>query len=284
MINPKCSLVLEGGGMRGAYTAGALTWLLDNGIDIENCYGISTGAVHLCNFMTRDKENLLYFSTVGIADKRYIGLPALLRCGKFVDYDYLFNYIMTEERKYDLSPLKESKVRGIFGLYKLSSGKTEYYSLNDATINHLKASTTLPVLGKVVNIDGEEYFDGGITDMIPIEEAVRDGNEKFVIITTKPEDYVRKPSSSFVVNLMKIMYKQCPQLSKDYAVRHENYYKQINLINSLVEKGDAIYCFPTRHSDVTRLGGSIEELKALFDMGYEDMEERRDAILRIVNV
>ena len=284
MINPKCSLVLEGGGMRGAYTAGALTWLIDNELNIENCYGISTGAVHLCNFMTRDKENLLYFSTVGIADKRYIGKNALLRCGKFVDYDYLFDYIMMQERKYDLTPLRNCEARGRYGLYRIGIGKTEYYSLNEATIDHLKASTTLPVLGKIVNIAGEEYFDGGITDMIPIEEALRDGNEKFVIITTKPEDYVRKPSSSFVVNLMKIMYPQCPQLSADYAIRHENYYRQISIINELVEKNDAIYCFPTGHSKVTRLGGSREELKNLFDMGYADMEKRKEAIFKVVNI
>lgn len=279
----KCALVLEGGGLRGAYTAGALTWFIDNNIEFDYSYGISTGAIYLCNYLMKSKENLLYFSTDGIADKRYMYLPAILRSGKIVDYDYLFNHIMEEENHYDLSPLKDCKSNAYYGLYDLQLGKTVYYPIQEININLLKASTTLPILGKIVKENGRELFDGGITDMIPIERAIEDGCNKFVVIATKPQTYRRKPSKKFIVNLMRKTYSKYPKLYQDYEIRHINYEKQINLIKSLCDKKQAIYCCPSKESKVTRLDGSKEELKNLFDMGYQDMEDRKQELFSIIN-
>ena len=283
MVDKKCALVLEGGGLRGAYTAGALTWLIDNNIEFSRAYGISTGAVYLCNYLMKEKGNLLDYSTDGIADKRYMFLPALLRSGKIVDYDFLFDQILTQEKHFDMSPLKDCRSDAYIGLYDLGLGKTVYINIRDIDIDLLKASTSLPILGKLVNYDGKEYFDGGITDMIPIEQAINDGCEKFLIITTKPENYTRKPAKKFVVNLMKTMYPQCDQISKDYAIRHLNYNKQINLIKELTDQKKAVFSFPTKESSVTRLGGSKEELKELYDLGYSDMEDRKQSILELLN-
>ena len=181
----KTSLVLEGGGMRGAYTAGALSWLIDHGIEFDASYGISTGAVHLANFLMKSKENLYDFSVHRIVDPRIVGLRPLLHCGRIVDYDYLFDHILTEECRFDISPLKDCR-EGFIGLYVLSEGKTIYFPTREISMKGLEASTSLPILGVVIKENGLELMDGGITDMIPIRQAIDDGCSRHLIITTKP--------------------------------------------------------------------------------------------------
>ena len=283
MLDKKIALVMEGGGMRGAYTAGALTWLIDNGIEFSSSYGISSGAFYLCGYLMKDKDFLYDCATNGVTDKRYIFLPALLRSGKIVDYDFLFNQILVKEKHMDLAPLKDLDREGYIGLYDLSLGKTIYVSTRDITVDLLKASASLPILGKLVKVGDKEYFDGGITHMIPIEQAIEDGCEKFLIITTKPENYTRKPAKKAIVKLMKAMYPQCPQISKDYEIRHLNYIKQIDIIKNLSEQKKALFSFPSRESKVTRLGGTWEQLDELFKLGYSDMEERKQILFEILN-
>ncbi len=281
-MKKKTALVLEGGGLRGAYTAGALSWLIDNGIVFDNAYGISTGAVYLSTYLLGSKENLRYFSTDGITDKRIVGLKPLLRCGHIVDYEFLFDVIMTKELNYDISPLKDIKTNAKIGVYVLEEGKTEYLPIQEITMQELKASTSLPILGKVFESQGKHLLDGGITDMIPIEEAVSDGCDRYLIITTKPGDYVRKPAKEIVVKLMKRTYPQCENISYDYKIRHLNYQKQIDIIKGLQKENKAVYVYPSKHSKVTRLGGSKEDLGALYDLGYADMENNKKAILALL--
>lgn len=278
----KTSLVLEGGGMRGAYTAGALTWLIDQDIEFDASYGISTGAVHLTNFLMKSKEDLFDFSVRRITDPRIVGLKPLLHCGKIVDYDFLFDHIMTEECGYDISPLKDCR-EGFIGLYVLSEGRTIYYPTREISLKQLEASTSLPILGSIVRENGLELMDGGITDMIPIKQAIVDGCNRHLIITTKPGNYERKPAKPFVVWLMKVTYPQCENISKDYEVRHLNYQDQIVRIRELEEKKEAVYVFPSKASNVTRLGGSEEELTELFRLGYSDMENRKEAIFALLD-
>ena len=280
MSKYKTSLVLEGGGMRGAYTAGALTWLLDHEIEFDCCYGISTGAVHMASFLMKSRHFLYELPVKKITDPRIVGIRPLLRCGRIVDYDYLFDVILTEEEHYDISSLKDCK-KGQIGLYSLSQGKTFYRSTREISFKQLEAATSLPILGTIVKEDGEEYLDGGITEMIPIQKAVDDCCERHLIITTKPGDYERKPAKPFIVWLMKRSYPQCDNISRDYAVRHLNYKKQIDLIKDLQSKKEAVYIYPSRHSKVTRLGGSFEDLDALFKLGYDDMEARKEEILSV---
>lgn len=276
------SLVLEGGGLRGAYTAGALSWLLDNDIDFDNAYGISTGAIHLVNYLMKDKKRLFETSTRYINDKRSIGFRSFIRKGRIVDYDCLFDDILVSELKFDMEPIKKSRTNGQLGLYILERGRTEYRPIKNCSIQELKASTTLPILGKVIEVNGEHLLDGGITDMIPINRSVEDGCSRHLIITTKPGDYVRKPAKSFVVWLMKKVYPQCKNISEDYRIRHLNYQKQIALIKKLEEEKKAVYIFPSRSSKVTRLGGSFEELEKLYQLGYDDMEARRQEIIDLL--
>ena len=276
----KISLVLEGGGMRGAYSAGCLSWLIDEGISFDGAYGISTGAIHLSTFLFGKKEWLFSTSTRIITNKNYIGANALLKAHQLVDYDSMFKEY-ENTFGFDITKLKTS-TKAKIGLYDLNLGETVYLPVEEFDNDFLKAACSLPLLGKVTKRNGHSYLDGGITKMIPIEESIKDGYKKHLIITTKPIDYVRKPANKYIVKLMGLAYPSCPNISKDYDVRHINYVTQIDIINDLVKKGDALYRYPTRKANVTRLGGSKEELVSLFDMGRSDMENMREDIYKLL--
>jgi len=282
MAKHKTALVLEGGGMRGAYTAGALSYLIDNDIRFDNAYGISTGAVYLLNYLIKSKKNLYDFSIKGIADKRVIGIRSLLSCGRIVNYDVLFDQILPNEYNFNLEDLKNIDTDAYIGLYDLKIGKTEYYSVKNITMDVLKASTSLPILGKIVKYEDKELLDGGITDMIPIQKALDDGCDRSLIITTKPASYIRKPAKKVIVNLMKAVYPQCENISKDYSIRHINYNNQISLIKQLNDDKKAVYMYPSKDSNVSRLKGSKQELIDLYNLGYSDMEKRKEDIISLL--
>ncbi len=269
--------------MRGAYTAGCLSWLIDEGIEFDYAYGISTGAVHLTSYLFKNKDFLYEMSTEVIAEKSVQGLPALLREGSFVAYNRMFNYYLKGKMGFDIKDvIGKTKTKAKYGVYCLNENKTIYLDLKDMNMTLLKACCSLPIIGKVVKYEDKEYLDGGITKMIPIEEAINDGCSDHLIITTKPIDYVRKQAHPFVVKLMSWVYKKCPQISIDYANRHLNYNKQIALIKELEESGHALYRYPTKESKVSRLGGDKEELRKLYELGRSDMENSRKQIYNLI--
>lgn len=269
--------------MRGAYTAGCLSWLLDEGIEFDAAYAISTGAVHLSAYLLKNKDYLLKASTEYIAAKDVIGLRAFLKEGRIVAYDYMFNHYMIDIMKWDFEKLQNTKVKAKIGLYDLDVNKTLYVPIKEIDKDRLKAACSLPVISKIVHTsDGHSYLDGGITEMIPITPSVEDGNDAHLIITTKPYDYVRKPSKEFVCKVMRILYPKHKQISDDYRVRHQNYYKQIDMIKDLESKGKAFYRYPTKTIEVSRLRGDKEDLLKLYELGRRDMEASREEIYKVL--
>lgn len=276
----KTSLVLEGGGMRGAYTAGCLAWLLDNGISFDSAYGISTGAVHLCSYLMKDKELLYDCSTDYIADEQLIGMKSIKREKTYVGYNLLFSKILPEAG-YHIKNAKNSGCDAKIGVYDLDLGKCVYSSVNDIDdeMELLKASTTLPIIGRAVKYKGRLLLDGGISEMIPIRQAVEDGNKKHLVITTKPKDFVRKPANPLIVNLMGLTYPKHKCVKKDYAVRHLNYNAQVDQIHELEKAGNAIHISPSKTIPVKRMTGDKPSLRLLYDLGYNDMEAHKDEII-----
>lgn len=282
-MKKKIALVLEGGGMRGAYTAGCLAWFIDHNINFENGYGISTGAIHLCSYLLREKRYLYELSTNYIADKKLVGWRPLLREGKFVGYDYLFDTLLPYIFHFDLHKLlniAHSKTAKI-GLYDLDKQKTIYINLKNSDKNFklLKAATSLPIIGKAVSYKHKKYLDGGISEMIPIKEALKDKQEKFIVISTKPADFVRKPAKKIIVKLMALYYHRYPQIAKDYKIRHLNYNNQVQIVKDLVKTKKAIFLYPSQEIPVTRTKGNKENLRKLYELGYQDTQNKAQEII-----
>ena len=274
-------LVLEGGGLRGAYTAGALAWLNDHNIEFDYAAGISSGAVYLACYEMKNKDVPYLMATRYACAKENVGIIPLLREHHYVAYEKIFRDDLIGKAGLDTKPLLELKPDMEIGAYDLNKGETIWYGPEtvgrDMTL--LRAACALPIASARVPFDGTILLDGGITKMIPIERAIEKKCTKFLVITTKGADYVRKPSSKMVLFMMRIFYHEYPKLREDYAVRQENYYKQMGIINDLVEKGDAILMRPTQNIKSSRYKGEPENMEKLYALGYQDMEDRKEELL-----
>lgn len=275
-------LVLEGGGMRGAYTAGALLWLIEHDIVFDYGVGISSGAMHICSYYKKDKQMLDDISCIYMSDKRNVGIIPLLKEFRYVGYDYMFDHLLKDVLHYDVSKIRNCKDFKVeFGVFDCESGETIFYdqtSLDD-DLRFLKAACTLPIAGRIVNFNGHKYLDGGIKVMIPIERSIAQGNKKHFVITTKPEGYIRKAAGKPMLEFMRLNYLKYPQVYQNYKVRAENYNKQMDIIYDLVAKNEAFLIRPSQTIPVKRFSGDPENLKKLYELGYADMEAKKAEIM-----
>lgn len=278
-------LVLEGGGMRGAYTAGALVWLIEQNIIFNYGVGISSGAMHLCSYYKKDSKMLEDISCKYMSDKRNVGIIPLLKEFRYVGYDYMFDHLLKDVLHYDVSALRESNEHEIeFGVFDCEQGDTYFFDqkILDDDLRFLKAACTLPIAGRIVDFNGHKYLDGGIKIMIPIERSIKKGCKKHFVITTKPEGYVRKAAGKPMLEFMRLNYLKYPKVFQNYRVRANNYNKQMEIIYDLVAKGDAMLIRPSETIPVKRFSGDPENLKKLYELGYADMENRKEEIFAFI--
>lgn len=276
----KTGLVLEGGGVRGAYTAGALAWLSEQGIYFDYNIGISSGAAYLALYLSGETKIAYEMSTDFSIDPQNVGLKALLKCGHFVDGDRIFTHFLKNVQGFRVKKLREAEENMEIGVYDLDEEKTVYYTNKDLDddLDLIRAACSLPIASNVIEFKGRKLLDGGITKMVPIERALEQGCNKCLIITTKPAGFVRKPANRMIDFLMRIAYRKYPSIRRDYKVRHLNYNKQMELVKSLVESGNALQVAPSSLVKVNRFKGDPEKCKMLYQMGYQDMENRKEEI------
>ncbi|NCB32829.1 MAG: patatin family protein [Erysipelotrichia bacterium] len=277
-------LVLEGGGMRGAFTAGALAWLNDNQVTFDYGVGISSGAVYLCNYWMGNKQIPYNMSVVYAANKDNVGLKAFQREGYYVAYKHIFEDDLIGREHMTVQEIRDQKAPIEIGAYDLKQGKTIFFDSQDLDDNLtlLRGCCALPVASAIVDYEDKRLLDGGITTMIPIERSVLHGCTRHLIITTKPADYVRKPTSRIVRCMIRHIYKQYPQVYQDYSIRQLNYYKQIGIIELLEKEKKAMTIRPSASIPISRFRGDKENCQKLYDLGYQDMETKRDDIMRFL--
>ena len=278
----KTGLVLEGGGLRGAYTAGVLSWFLDNNIKVDYAVGISSGAEHMCSYLQEDKEMLKEVSVKWAGSATKVGIEPLIKEGSLVGYDYLFDYILKEIIPLDLEKLRKSKIYAEFGVYDLSICETIWIEAKkmDDDFKLLRAACTLPLAGKPVTYEGKKYIDGGVTTMIPIARSMEYGCDRHFVVTTKDASFVRKPTGAATNVLIKMMYRKYPKLIKDLYARTDVYYEERKIVDALVEEKKCLYIYPSVDLGVGRFSGNYQKLESLYALGYQDCEAKKEEIIR----
>lgn len=282
----KIGLVLEGGGMRGAYTAGCLSWMLENNYEFDVVVGISSGSLYGSMYALNTPDIMKKISIDYATKSRNSGLMALLCEGQIIGYDYMFGTVL-EEVGLPLDRLSQFKGEYYAGVYDLEAQETIWISKDEMDLEgkFIKAACTLPVMGRAVKMNGKKYMDGGITTMIPVEKSIELGCEAHVVVSTKSADFVRKPQKRITYQVMRWLYRKYPRLIESFEARTEKYYEERQLIEKLESEKKAINLFPSKEIGVDRFGGSREQFQALWDLAYADCENRRaeiDAVYKSV--
>lgn len=285
-IKKNIGLVLEGGGFRGCYTAGALKWLLDNGIHMPYSVSISAATAYAFFYSVGNVKAMKDVSTKGVKDKNVLGVSAFFREGGFVGYNYLRDHYLLPYYDDALKQLKTSNNEVEVGIFNMDKEQLEYFGKNDFDdkASHIKASCVLPITGKMTTINGEKFLDGGIKHMVSIERSEATGHDKNLVIVTKDKNYVRKPNSPIVSFLLRVLYGKYKKTLATIDTRVETYYEEMNWVYRREEEGKAILIRPSRDCGVGRFSGTMEQMEDMFQLGWQDMEDRKEDIFKFLEV
>lgn len=272
-------LILEGGGMRGVYTAGVLDYFLDQGIDLAHCYGVSAGAVNATNYLSKQRGRTFRTTVEYINDKRYCSVRNLLTTKNLFGTDFLYHRISNELDPFDYDAFKRSSGAMSLVVSNVNTGEPFYKQIKDLKeeMTWLRASCSLPFLAEIVKIEGECYLDGGLSDSIPLKKAITDGFTKNIVILTREAGYQKKEERvSAAIGSM--CYRKYPKMVKESKLRPVKYNQQLAFVEEQEKLGNAFVFRPSNLFQIGRLEKDTTKLRQLYQQGYEDAKEQSDKL------
>lgn len=277
-------LVLEGGGMRGAYTSGVLEVLLNKGIEFPNVYGISAGACNALSYISRQKNRNYNIFYQYIADKRYISVENLNRTGSLFGFDFIFGELFHTLLPFDYESFFNSPTDLKVGTTDLKTGQTVFFDkVNlDGDFTAVRASSSLPFVSNIVSYHGHELLDGGCATPIPIERSIFDGNEFNVIVLTRDSSYRKSPRPEFPRAVLRVKYGDYPNFVNTMQIRAEVYNNELEVCRRQEMEGKAVIVRPSRPIVTGRYEKNPEVLKAIYEMGMSDCERKLSEIRGII--
>lgn len=269
-----CGLILEGGGMRGIYTTGVLDFFLDHQIDFPYIIGVSAGACHGASFMSKQRGRAYAVNVDYLDDKRYLSYSNLFKTGSIFGMDMLFDTIPNTLNVYDKTTFYASKSKMEMVVTNIETGRAEYYPFEDCDkdIIYMQASSSLPMLANIVEVNNKKLLDGGISDSIPIKHAQELGYDKNIIILTRDKHY--RKSANKLVPLLKTKYRAFPNLLNALKNRHIEYNKTIDYIHELESNNEVFVIQPSIPLKLGRLEKNKDVLHQVYLQGYKDAENK----------
>ena len=278
-------LVLEGGGMKGIYTAGVLAYFMEKDLYLRNCYGVSAGACHLCSYISKQKKRMYNVSLNYLKDKNYCSLRSLLLTGDLFNATMCYDTIPNKLEPYDYKTAAKYEGNAYAVVTNISTGAAEYMPLREMhrDIIAVRASASLPLVSRNVKIGDSYYLDGGMADPVPIRKAIADGNKKNVVILTKEVGYIRKPASKMSANMIRVKYAKYPKLYELIVNRHTRYNETLRFLDEEEKAGRAFVIRPKDANDIGRIEKDRQKLEALYELGYQDAKECYDRLMTFLN-
>lgn len=274
-------LVLEGGGMKGIYTAGVLEYFMEKDLYFQNCYGVSAGACHLCSYISKQKKRAYNVSLNYLKDKNYCSIRSLLLTGDLFNVTMCYDMIPNKLEPYDYKTAAKYEGNAYAVVTNISTGEAEYMPMREMHRDTLavRASASLPLVSRNVKIGDAYYLDGGMADPVPIRKAIADGNQKNVVILTKEVGYIRKPASKASANMIRLQYTKYPKLYELIVNRHTRYNETLRFLDEEEKAGRAFVIRPKKANDIGRIEKDRQKLEALYELGYQDAKECYDELM-----
>lgn len=265
----RIGLVLEGGGMRGLYTAGVLDIMMDHGFMPDVICGTSAGVTFGVNLPSGQRGRVLRYNCKYVGRRDYVSFWSYLTTGNVVNTEFAYDKLPRVLDPFDNDAFKASGVEFYATATNVLTGKAEYMLLSDPDrqMDIIRASASLPFLSKMVNIDGIPYLDGGVSDNIPLDKCISTGCDRIVVILTRTATDCH---SENLDRLCRFFYPKRKEFLETCAHRSENYDRRIAQISQLEKEGKIFVIRPSRLEKVSRLEKDAKRLKALYDLGVED--------------
>ena len=280
MTIKKATLVLEGGATRGIFTSGALDYLMERDLYFSDVIGVSAGSCNAVDYVSRQPGRDCMIPT-DKEGKYYYGIRDFVKEKSLMNMDLIFDKYPKELLPFDFETYFNSEINCQIVTTNCLTGKAEYMtedSDNDRLMKLCRASSSMPLLTPIVNIDNVPYLDGGLADSVPIRRAQQMENEKIVVILTKNQGYRKSVLSPTMQRVYKRAYKSYPNLIRTIFRRSFEYNKTMNYLDQLEKRGE-IFILRPQVKPVSRLERNKETLHAFYEHGYKYTERKFDDLM-----
>lgn len=282
-MSERLGLVLEGGAMRGVYTAGVLDALLDWDVRADGVLGVSAGAIHGASYVARQRGRNIRYMKRYCRDWRFMSLRSLLLTGDLVGRRFSYEDLPLRLDPFDFDAFLNSPARFYACATNLATGEAEYLpgQTPDACMDVLRASSSMPVVSTAVVLDGKKYLDGGVADSIPVRAFERMGYAHNLVVLTQPEGYVKRPDK--LLPLIRLRYARYPRFVQCSASRHSNYNASLAWLRRAESDGRALVIRPSKRIAVRHMEKNPAVLQAQYDLGRQDALRLKERILSFVS-
>lgn len=279
----KATVVLEGGATRGVFTSGALDYLMEKDLYMSHVIGVSAGSCNGVDYVSkqpgRTRDCMIH------KEKQYnyyYGFRKFIKEKSILDMDMVFDKYPNKLFPFDYETYFTSEIECEIVVTNCITGKAEYLTENsnrERLMKICRASSSMPLVSPMVNLDGVPYLDGGLADSIPLERALHKGNEKIVVILTRNPGYRKKMTSKAIANVYRSAYKKYPNLVRTTIRRNFEYNKVMPLIEKLEEEGKIFVLRPLIPT-VSRLEKDYDTLMDFYQHGYNRMKKEYETLVK----
>lgn len=276
----KKGLIMEGGAMRGMFTCGVLDVMMENDVRFDGAAGISAGAVFGCNFKSGQIGRALRYNKQYGRDPRYCSIWSLLTTGDLYGADFCYRELPDVLDPFDRVAFQENPLEFYIGAADIDTAEPVYHLCTDGgktDMDWMRASASLPMVSRPVEVDGYRLLDGGIVDPVPYRFMEKQGYDRNVLILAQPRGYRKKKAA--MIPLMRIVLRKLPKVLEAMEVRHSCYNRQMDEIDEIEDSGRSLVIRPPAALGIRRTEGDPQELERVYQIGRREAEKRLSEIL-----
>ncbi len=275
----KKGLVLEGGAMRGMFTAGIIDVFMENGIEFDGVIGTSAGAAFGCNYKSKQIGRVVRYNSKYCADKRFCSVSSLIKTGNIFNAEFAYHTLPTQLDVFDSKTFSENKTEFYVVATDIKTGEAVYHKCDKGEWDDLewvRASASMPLVSRPVEIGGYTMLDGGMTDSIPIKYFEKIGYDKNVVVLTQPADYVKEKNP--LLPIAKISLRKYPEAYKAFSRRHEVYNETTQYLREKEAAGEVLVIRPPHALAIKKMEKDPEVIRAVYNIGRETAEKELEKV------
>ncbi len=270
----KKGLVLEGGAMRGLFTAGITDVMMEAGIEPDGLIGVSAGAAFGCNYKSRQIGRAIRYNTRFAKDPRYSGLRSLLKSGDYFNAQFGYHIVPKQYDIFDDEAFEQNPMEFIVVCTDVETGKAVYQPLTKADYEcyeWIRASASMPLASKVVEVGGYKLLDGGVSDSIPLAYFESIGYDRNVVILTQPEGYEKKRTK--LMPLMRIALRKYPKMIEAMDKRYIMYNQELAYVRQAEQEGRCLVIRPEEKIPIGHISHDPDEMRQVYNIGRKAGEK-----------
>lgn len=266
----KKGLVLEGGAMRGLFTAGIIDVMMEAGVEPDGLIGVSAGAAFGCNYKSRQPGRAIRYNTRFAKDARYSGLKSLLTTGDYFNAQFGYHIVPYQYDLFDVAAFEQNPMEFMVVCTDVLTGQAVYHKMERVDYDELewlRASASMPLASKVVEVAGHKLLDGGVADSIPLAYFESIGYDRNVVILTQPEGYVKHRTK--LMPLMRIGLRRYPEMIQAMDRRYLMYNHELEFVRQAEREGRCLVIRPDEKLPIGHISHDPEEMKRVYQIGRE---------------